>query len=60
MVDSTSSTSNMHEVFNDNSNPHTSMIMNEMRINQDYMSGCSIIDEEPNIEAILHVVLLST
>jgi len=48
MVTSTSSSSNMHEVINDNNNCYRSMIMDAMRINYSYASECSIVNEEPN------------
>jgi hypothetical protein len=48
MVDSTFSSSNMHVVLVDNSNPYSNMVMEAMRMNQDYAGECSIIDEEPN------------
>ena len=48
MVELTFSFSNMHGVVNDNSNPYKKMIMDSMKINQDYASEYSIIDEKPN------------
>jgi hypothetical protein len=51
MVGSTSSSSNMHEVVDDNSNPYKNMIMDAMRMNHVYASQCPIVDEEPNIDA---------
>ena len=36
MVGSTSSSSNMHEVVDDNINPYRNMVMDAMRINQGY------------------------
>jgi hypothetical protein len=51
MVGSTSSTSNVHEVVNDNSNPYRNMVMDAMRMNQGNDSQCSIIEEEPNTNA---------
>ena len=50
MVTSTSSSSNMHEVIDDNNNCYRSMIMDAMRINQDYSGEGSWVDEEPNID----------
>jgi hypothetical protein len=51
MVGSTSSCSNMHRVVDDNSNPYRSMTMNVIGMNQGYANECSIIDEEPNVDA---------
>jgi hypothetical protein len=51
MIGSTSSSSNVHEVVDDNNNPYKSMVMNAMRMNQVYASECSIVDEKPNINA---------
>jgi len=48
MVTSTSSSSNIHEVIDDNNNCYRSMIMDAMRINYSYASECSIVNEEPN------------
>jgi len=58
MVRSTSSSSNMHEVVDDNSNPYRNMIMDAMRMNQGYTSQCSIVDEEPNADAIRFFYIL--
>jgi len=38
MIDSTSSSSNIHEVLHDNSNYYMSMVMDAMRINNGYSS----------------------
>jgi hypothetical protein len=52
MVELTSSSSNVYEVVNDNSNYYRSMIMDAMRMNyQGDASECSIINEEPNADA---------
>jgi hypothetical protein len=51
MIESTSSGSNRYKVVDDNSNPYKNMIMNVMRMNQDYVSQYSIIDKEPNVDA---------
>jgi predicted transcriptional regulator len=48
MVGSNSSSRNVYEVVDDNSNPYRSMIMDVMRMNQGYAGECSIIDEEPD------------
>jgi len=49
-IGSTSSSCNMHEVVDDNTNPYRNMVMDAMRINQGYVGQCSIIDEEPNAD----------
>jgi hypothetical protein len=49
-VGSTSNSSNMHEVVDDNTTPYRNMIINAMRINQAYVGQCSIVDEEPNAD----------
>ena len=51
MIKSTSSASNKYGVVDDNSNPYKDMIMNMMRMNQDYVGQYSIIYEEPNEDA---------
>jgi hypothetical protein len=48
MVRSTSSSSNVHGVVDDNNNPYRNMVMNVMRMNQGYAGKCSIVDEVPN------------
>ena len=50
MVGSTSSSSNMYGVVDDNSNPYSNMVMDVMRMNQGHVNQCSIIDEEHNID----------
>ena len=50
MVRSTSSSSNIHEVVDDKSNPYRNMVMDAMRMNQGYVGQCPIIDEEPNAD----------
>ena len=47
---STSSSSNVHEVVNNNSNPYRTMVMDAMRMNQGHVGQCPIIDEEPNAD----------
>jgi len=53
MVGSTSSFSNMHGFIYNNNDHYRSMVMDAMRINQDYASKCLIIDEELNTDAIM-------
>jgi hypothetical protein len=50
VVGSTSSASNVHGVANDNSNPYRNMVMDAMRMNQDNVNQCPIIEEEPNAD----------
>jgi hypothetical protein len=50
MVETTSSSSNVHEVVDDNSNPYRNMVMDAMRMNQGYIGQCSIIDKETNVD----------
>jgi hypothetical protein len=52
MVGSTSTSSNVCEVVDDNSNPYKSIVMDLMRIDLGYVGKCSSVDEEPNIDAI--------
>jgi len=52
MVGSTSSSSNVHGVVNDNNNCYSSMVMDAMRMNQSDANKCSIIDEEQNKNAL--------
>jgi hypothetical protein len=58
VVGSTSSASNVHEATNDNTNPYRNMIMDAMRMNQDNVSQCPIVEEEPNVDAIKFFDLL--
>jgi hypothetical protein len=51
IVGSTSSSSNMYEVVDDNSSPYRSMMMDTMRINHGYLSESSCIDEEPHVDS---------
>jgi hypothetical protein len=51
MVRSTSSASNVHRVVDDNSNPYRNMVMDAIRMNQGHTNQCSILDEEPNVDA---------
>ena len=50
IVGSTSSSSNIHEVADDNSNRYRSMAMDEMIINHGYLGKGSRVYEEPNID----------
>jgi hypothetical protein len=51
VVGSTSSASNMHEVGNENSNPYRNMVMDAMRMSEDNVRECPIVEEEPNADA---------
>jgi hypothetical protein len=48
----------VHGVANDNSNPYRNMVMDAMRMNQGNVSQCSIVEEEPNADAIRFFDLL--
>ena len=58
IVGSTFSASNVHEVVNDNSNPYRNMVMDAMRMNQDNVSQCPIIEKEPNANVVMFFDLL--
>ena len=51
IVRSTSNSSNVYEVVDDNSNPYRNMIIDAMRMNQGYVDQYPVIDEEPNVDA---------
>ena len=48
IVESTSNSSSVHGVADDNSNPYRNMVMHVMRMNQGYTRECPIVDKEPN------------
>ena len=53
MIDSTSTSSNMQEVVDNNSNPYRSMVIDVTRMYQDYLGEDShdiSLDEESNID----------
>jgi hypothetical protein len=56
---STSNSSNMYGVVDDNSNPYRNMVMDAMRMNQGYASKCLVIDEEPNADVAIFFFYLS-
>jgi len=58
MVGSISSASNVQGVANDNSNPYRNMVMDAIRMNQDNVSQCLIVEEEPNADAVRFFDLL--
>jgi hypothetical protein len=43
---STSSSNNLHEVVDDNSNPYRNMVMDMIGMNQGHADHCSIVDKE--------------
>ena len=47
-----SNSSRVHEVVDDNNNPYRNMVMDPIWMNQSYVGQCSIIDEEPNANAV--------
>jgi hypothetical protein len=50
MVVLTSSSSNVHRVIDNNSNPYRNMVMDVMRMNQGHVDQRPIIDEEPIVD----------
>jgi len=50
VVWSTSNVSNMYEVGNENSNPYRNMVMDAMRMSEDNIRECPIV-EESNADA---------
>jgi len=51
MVGSTYSSSNMHGVVYDNSNPYRNIVMDAIEMNWGHADQCQIIDEEHNTNA---------
>jgi len=51
IVGSTSTSSNIYEVIDDNHNRYKSMVMEAMRINHGYSGEGSCVHEEPNVDA---------
>jgi hypothetical protein len=58
MVGLTSSTSNVHEVVDDNNNFYGNMIMDSMTMNQGHAGQFSIIYEESNVNVVRFFNLL--
>jgi hypothetical protein len=58
MVGTTSSSSNVHDVVDDNSNPYRNMIIDTLRMNQCYASKCFIKNKEPNADSVRFFDLL--
>jgi len=58
MVESTSSSSNVHVVVDDNINPYRNMVMDEMEMNQGRVGQCPIINEEPHANTTRFFYLL--
>jgi len=50
MVGSTSTSSNVHGVVDDTSNPYRNMVMDAMGMNHDHAGQCLIVDEEFNAD----------
>jgi DNA-binding protein Fis len=48
-VGSTSSSSNLYGVVDNNNNPYMNMVMDTIRMNQGHAAQCSIIDEESSV-----------
>ena len=57
-MQSTFSSSNVHGFVHDNNNPYRNIIMDMMRMSQGYAGECSIVDEQPNVDAIRFLELL--
>jgi hypothetical protein len=51
IIGSTSTSNNIHEVVDDNSNLYRSMMIDVMRMSHAYSNEGSHVDEEPNIDA---------
>jgi len=58
IVRSTSSSSSVYGVVDNNNNPYRNMVMDVMRMNQGYAGECPIIDEEPKTDATMFFDLL--
>jgi hypothetical protein len=50
MVGSTSSSSNIYGVIDNNSNRYKSMVIDAIRMNHGYSSESSHVDDEPNVD----------
>jgi uncharacterized iron-regulated protein len=48
----------IHRVVDDNSNRYNSMVMDAIKINQDYLGECSRVDKKPNVDATRFFKLL--
>ncbi|KAL9400233.1 hypothetical protein Peur_009194 [Populus x canadensis] len=51
IVELTSSSSNVHGVVDDNSNPYRNMVIDVIEMNQGHAGQYLIVDEEPNIDS---------
>jgi hypothetical protein len=58
MIGSTSSSSNVNGIVDDNRNPYRNMFMDAMRMNQGYANEYPIVDEEPNTDTTRFFELL--
>jgi hypothetical protein len=56
IVRSTYSSSNVHGVVDDNSNPYRNMVLNAMRMNHGHAGQCPFIDEEPNADVAIFLI----
>jgi len=52
MIDSTSSSRNIHGVVDDDNNHYKSMMMDTMRINEGYACEYSSVDKESNVDIV--------
>ena len=50
IVGSTSSTSNVYGVVDNNNNPYKTIVMDSMKMNQGHADQLPIINEEPNAD----------
>ena len=58
IIESTSNSSNVHGVVDDNSNPYMNMVMDAMKINQCHADQCLMVDEKPNANTTTFFYLL--
>ena len=56
IIGSTSSSSNIYKVINDNRNYYKSMVIDAMKMNHGYSSKGLCFNEEPNIKAIFFLI----
>jgi len=52
MIGLISNFSRVHEVVDDNNNPYRNMVMDPKGMNHSYIGQCSIINEEPQANAV--------
>jgi hypothetical protein len=58
MVGSTSNSSNVYGVVDENSNPYRNTVMEVMRMNQGHAGQFPIINEKPNADVVMFFNLL--